>query len=226
MPADVGALRRVGLVALVVAGFLLVAGVAMAYWSSAGTGTASASTGTLNAPTAVTASGVGSVTVSWTGSTGTTAPQGYYVVRTRTSDGVTTPACGTSRTALTASSSTSCTDTGVPAGTFTYAGHAVVGGWTATSVSSASLTITSTGLLSFTTPAGRGHRRHGPDHAADGHDEELQRHRPERGRCRYPRADGPRQRDADLHERAPRRPRSQASRRSRAAASTGPAPTR
>ncbi len=106
---------------LVVAGFLLVAGAAMAYWSSAGTSAASASTGTLNAPTAVTASGVGSVTVSWTGSTGTTAPQGYYVVRTRTSDGVTTPACGTSRTALTASSSTSCTDTGVPAGTFTYA---------------------------------------------------------------------------------------------------------
>ena len=89
MPADVGARRRVGLMVLVVAGFLLVAGAAMAYWSSAGTSAASASTGTLNAPTAVTASGVGSVTVSWTGSTGTTAPQGYYVVRTRTSDGVT-----------------------------------------------------------------------------------------------------------------------------------------
>jgi trimeric autotransporter adhesin len=156
-PSGTGSRRLLGVVPVAsVSLLLLVASAAMAFWSSAGTGSASVRTGTVNAPTGVSVSFVsGSVAVTWTGSAGTT-PQGYYVVRTRTSDGVTAPACGTSRAALQASTSTGCTDSGVPAGTFTYVVSAVAGGWTSTSTASASLTIAATGSLAFTTQPSAG----------------------------------------------------------------------
>lgn len=75
----------------------LAAGPAAAYWSSAASGSGVAQAGTLTAPIAsATSSSAGSVTVSWTASTGTSAPVGYYVVRTDSSN-VPAAACGTSR---------------------------------------------------------------------------------------------------------------------------------
>ncbi len=77
MPADLGATRRLGAAVLVVAGLLLAAGTALAYWSSAGSGTAAASTGTLNAPTGVSATfASGSVTVATSTGTAWTAVPG------------------------------------------------------------------------------------------------------------------------------------------------------
>ena len=87
--------------------------------------------------------------MSWTASTGPLAPSGYYVVRTRTSDGSSSAACGTSPTSLTAAAT--CADTFVPAGTYTYAVTAVFGGWTARSGSSAAVFVTIANHLTFTT---------------------------------------------------------------------------
>jgi hypothetical protein len=96
---------------------------AWAYWTSSGDGVATASTGTLNPPPPPTLSytkGTAAVEVDWSpGSTlndGTTPAQGYYV--TRDNGSTTSPACGTSPTAL--ATTTSCTDEAVPDGTYTY----------------------------------------------------------------------------------------------------------
>jgi hypothetical protein len=120
-----------------------VTGVAWAYWTASGSGSASATTGTLNAPTAVTASstvGTGSVSVSWSAPTAGVTPSGYYV--TRTSGSGTAAACGTS--AASPTTSTSCTDTSVTDGTYTYQVVAVRGSWTAASSPSGSVTVITT----------------------------------------------------------------------------------
>lgn len=120
---------------------LATATAAFAYWSTRGTGTASASTGTLDAATAVNASSpaLATVNVSWTpptspGAGGTLA---YYVQRTT---GTTTAAaCGTSAgTTITASS---CTDSSVPGGRYTYRVMTVFTSWTAMSAASGSVTV-------------------------------------------------------------------------------------
>lgn len=129
----------------------LFAGAAGAYWSSTGNGSGSATTGTLAAPTnlQVPATSAGSVQVTWTASTGTPVPTGYYV--TRTAGTTTTAACGTSATSTT--TATSCTDTGVPGGTYTYTVTAVYKSWTAASSASSSVQVAS--KLAFTgQPAG------------------------------------------------------------------------
>ena len=120
---------------------LALTGVAYAYWSTRGAGTAAASTGTLNPASGVTATSpsLGSANVSWTaptspGSGGTLA---YYVQRTT---GTTTvAACGTSTTSTIAV--TSCTDTAVPSGTYTYSVVTVFNSWTARSTASNSVTV-------------------------------------------------------------------------------------
>lgn len=119
-------------------------GVAWAFWIAGGTGTGSATTGTLNPPTNVTASnspGSGTVSVGWTASassSGAAAPSGYYV--TRVSSGGSAPACETSPTALT--TNVSCSDTSVPDGSYTYVVTAVRSSWTAGSGPSNSITVT------------------------------------------------------------------------------------
>jgi hypothetical protein len=120
------------------------------FWSSSGVGQGSSTTGTLNPPTAVTGTpnATGTVAVSWTASTGTPVPTGYYV--TRTTGATTVAACGSSATALVAG--TSCSDTAVPAGSYTYQVVAVYRSWTATSTASAAVTVVIATKLAFTTP--------------------------------------------------------------------------
>ena len=81
--------------------------------------------------TASASAGSSTVSVSWTGSTlsnGTPA-QGYYVTRTNVSTSQTSAACGSSASSLI--TSTSCSDTSVPDGTYTYKVIAVYRSWTA-----------------------------------------------------------------------------------------------
>lgn len=127
---------------------LVTASPAGAYWRSSGAGNGSATTGTLAPPTGVTVpvNGSSGVPVSWTASTGSPTPTGYYV--TRTSGGTTVAACGSSASSLVAG--TSCTDAGVPVGTYTYVVTAAYRSWTAASTPSGSVTVASATKVVFT----------------------------------------------------------------------------
>jgi len=124
----------------VIALFIATVATAFAYWLNSGTGTGSATSNTLNAPTNVTGvqtPGTGTVAVSWTAPTGTVTPTGYYVVR---NNGVTdSAACGTTATSPTAS--TSCNDLLVPIGSYSYRVIAIYRTWTSTSLPSLSVTV-------------------------------------------------------------------------------------
>jgi trimeric autotransporter adhesin len=115
-------------------------GVAFAFWSTGGSGTGSGITGTLAAPTGVTvpATSAGTVAVTWTASGGSPTPTGYYVTRKTGSTLTTVIGCGTPSTPINA---TSCSDTGVPSGTYTYTVTAVFRSWTATSSPSAAVIV-------------------------------------------------------------------------------------
>lgn len=133
-------------------GALAIVGSAWAYFTSHGSGTGAAVTGTLNPPTSVNtgpASGA-TVPVQWTASsTGGSAatPQGYYV--TESNGSTTSPACGTDSSHL-ITNGTSCTDgngtiysstTGGPTnpplanGSYTYTVVAVYHSWSASGTS-------------------------------------------------------------------------------------------
>jgi hypothetical protein len=138
-----GVRSRLALVFVAAAGVMLAVSIGVfAYWTSSGTGTASAGIGTLAAPDHVTATnappGSGTVHVTWDG---VDAPlgtvDGYYVVRNDGSGA--TAACGTSRSVLT--SATSCSDENVPNGTYAYRVTVVYRSWTAESDESNSLTV-------------------------------------------------------------------------------------
>ena len=134
--------RRAVLAGLLAVVMSMGATAAWAYWLTSGVGSGSATTGSLAAPTNPTttyASGASSVSVSWTASAGSPTPSGYFVTRIRTSDNVTSAACGTSAGALT--TATSCTDLAVPNGTYRYSVTAVYRSWTATSVQSNAVTV-------------------------------------------------------------------------------------
>lgn len=117
-------LRRRGRLAVVLACTVALAGGALAwgYFKSSGLGTASASVGTLGAPTSVRGTPSGSnVAVSWAGVTDPgPGTFGYYVSRTPVPSGSSTDVCGSSPTSLLPAAQTSCTDAAVPNGTFTY----------------------------------------------------------------------------------------------------------
>jgi hypothetical protein len=132
------------LIAAAVVGATGLATAGWAYWSAGGSGSASASVGTLNPPAGVSATatlGSGTVPVSWTASSTTTpsgvTPTGYYVQRLAG----TTPvaACGSSASSLVAD--TSCDDLDVPDGTYTYIVTAAFRSWTAQSDASAEVTV-------------------------------------------------------------------------------------
>jgi hypothetical protein len=134
--------RRLAVLGVVVLG--LFAGVAFAFFSPTGAGSASASVGTLGAPSNVTATatpGSGTVPVSWTASptNGGVSPQGYYVVRRPAAGGGTVAACGTSPSLLT--TATSCNDVSMPDGTYIYTVVAKFRSFTATSANSNSVTV-------------------------------------------------------------------------------------
>ena len=133
--------RRILGVVLMLAALLGAASTSWAYWTSTGSGIASATTATLNPPTNVVASftpGLTSVAVTWTAPTAGLAPQGYYVTRTRQIDGVAAPACGSSTTSLVVSP---CSDPSVAAGTYRYTVTAVYRSWTSTSGNSNTVTV-------------------------------------------------------------------------------------
>lgn len=113
---------------------------AAAYWpSQPGSGVASATTGLLAPPTAVTvpATSGAAVAVGWTASAGSPTPDGYYV--TRHDGAVAVAACGSSPAALLPAGP--CTDTVAASGTYTYSITAVHRSWTATA-SSGSVAVT------------------------------------------------------------------------------------
>lgn len=105
------------------------AGVALAYFSTTGAGSAQTTVPTINGPSAVSAtqSGTG-IAVTWAAATVSSGPAvtGYRVSR---SDGATV--CGSPTLVTTLS----CTDAAVPAGSYTYTVTAVYHTWTGTGVS-------------------------------------------------------------------------------------------
>ncbi|XAS66629.1 hypothetical protein V3C33_14180 [Micrococcaceae bacterium Sec5.7] len=135
--------RWVSRSAMVVAAILTVAmfgaSTAAAYWKASGTASTTAATATLQPPTSVSVPSASStsVPVSWTASAGTLAPAGYYV--TRTTGASTVPACGSGPAALIAG--TSCTDSAVPLGSYTYAVTAIYRSWSARSAASGSVAV-------------------------------------------------------------------------------------
>jgi hypothetical protein len=129
-----------------------------AYWSAGGSGSASATVGTLNAPVIGTSTqqGLGTLRVNWTASTGDVVPTGYYIQRYAgtTLDGY---ACGSSATTL--KPAPSCDDQGLTeAGPYNYKVTAVFRSWTAQSAASNAVTV----LLDATAPEVSSINRAGP----------------------------------------------------------------
>ena len=149
-PVRRGLTTLVAVVALVA----LATGVAVAFWRSTGAGAGTASTASLHVPTSVTASstaGTGVVSVSWTTSVGSPAPTGYYVVRLDSGNNA-VAACGTS--ASSTITATTCSDTAVPVGTYTYEAVAADHNWTATSAASVAVTVAKANqAITFTSSA-------------------------------------------------------------------------
>ncbi|HTW14296.1 MAG TPA: hypothetical protein VMF51_04145 [Nocardioides sp.] len=106
-----------------------VGAVAWAGWSSDAQGAAAARTAQLPAADAPTASGVaGGADVAWTAvRVGEVPASGYRVLRRHEESGATVPATGACAGVVTA---TSCRDTAVEPGTWTFAVRAVLGPWT------------------------------------------------------------------------------------------------
>lgn len=148
-------LRWVTLIVLAF-GVLVVGGLALAYWTGSGAGSASGSVGTFAAPSSVTATvSAGSATVStaWvaTSGPGGAAIDGYYV--RRFSGSTPSPACGTSPSSLLSATVTTCDDTNVSSGTYTYSVTAVFRSWTATSAASAAVAVNPIASFTVTAPA-------------------------------------------------------------------------
>jgi hypothetical protein len=134
--------RRLFLVLGVIVVTVTVAGLAFAFWTTVGAGIGSATVGTLNPPTnvsAVATPGSGTVAVSWTASAQST---GYYVTQIKNSDSSTASACGTTPTQPTTGSS--CNDLGVLDGTYHYTVTALYASWTAISAPSGNVTVVNT----------------------------------------------------------------------------------
>ena len=119
---------------------------ALAYWSSTGSGSSAALTGTLSAPTGVIvpAEAAPNIAVSWTAGTGSVAPTGYFVTRI---NGTTEPACGSGPGSLILT--TDCTDSAVPDGTYTYVVTAVYATWTAPSSPSGTVAVENLVAVAF-----------------------------------------------------------------------------
>jgi hypothetical protein len=127
--------RRMAVLTVVILGVF--GGAASAYFTATGAGTASARVGTLDPPKNVAATatrGSASVPITWEAPTTGISPQGYYLLRS-TSGATSAPACETSPTAL--RTSTSCTDLGLPDGTYTFTVIAKYRSFSATATSNA-----------------------------------------------------------------------------------------
>ena len=146
-------MKRRSLVTLLIAvlGVIGLGVAAWAFFTAIGSGSGSASTGSVSAPTVTVPASVSGTTVpvSWTASTvsGGRSVDGYYVQRFAGS----TPsaACGSSPGSLLPATPTTCSDTGVSSGIYTYTVTAVYRTWTATSVASSQVTVSTSVLSSF-----------------------------------------------------------------------------
>ncbi|MGD0255193.1 MAG: hypothetical protein ABSB99_06540 [Acidimicrobiales bacterium] len=148
--------RKLLLIVASVIGTLGIGVAVWAYFTSTGSGTGAASIGSLSAPTGVTATASGTtVTVNWTGVTDPgSGTFGYYVTRTLSPSGSPINVCGSSPSALLLG--TTCSDTSVASGTYTYKVTAVYNSWTATTAASP-VTVSATPLTaSVTFPANSG----------------------------------------------------------------------
>jgi hypothetical protein len=122
---------------------------AWAFLTTSGSGLASARVGTLGAPTITsTASGAGTVALSWSS---VSPPTGSGAVRYYVSRNGGAPA-GSCPTASSPAVVTTCTDSGLHAGTYSYTVTAVWQSWTATS-GTASVRVTSGALSQFAVSA-------------------------------------------------------------------------
>ena len=123
----------------------MIASSANAYFSIVGSGNAAAATSSLAPPTIGSAPSTSgsAVTISWAASSGSIAPQGYFVTR-ESSQGIES-ACATSAAA--SIQATTCTDQGVAEGTYTYSVVAKYHSWTATSAPSSPVIVTATETL-------------------------------------------------------------------------------
>ena len=125
-------------------GGLVAGGLVWAFWTGSGAGSSTGAVNTLAPPTAVTATavpGTSTVSVSWVA---TSAPgggpiTGYFVQRLLGSSP--SPACGSSPSALLPTAATSCNDTSVSIGTYTYTVTAVFHSWTALSAPSSAVFV-------------------------------------------------------------------------------------
>lgn len=143
----VGTVSRRGSGATLLGGLLLVCmtAVAFAFWAATGSGTGTARAASLSAPTITELSlRDADVTVSFNAAVpdaGTLT--GYYV--SRFAGSTRADACGTtpgSPSTYLLSGDTTCVDSAVPAGTYTYVVTAVQRSWTASSAASAPLQVT------------------------------------------------------------------------------------
>jgi hypothetical protein len=117
---------------------------AWAFWTTQGSGSATAAVATLSTPgnvAASTSASTSTVSVSWSASTLSSGGpvQGYYVTRKNVVTSQTTAACGSSASALI--SGTSCSDTSVADGSYTYVVIALYHSWTAASAASNQVTV-------------------------------------------------------------------------------------
>lgn len=134
--------RRLVAVTAALAAGLPATFVALALWTAGGAGNATASVGTLNPATNVGGTPSSStVAVSWTPSNPSfgLSPQGYLVTRVSLADASQAAACGSDSSHLLAG--TSCSDTGVPTGSYQYVVTAVFATWTAVSSPSANISV-------------------------------------------------------------------------------------
>ena len=137
-----------GVLAIAVSVVIAAAGASWAYFATTGSSIASANVGALSAPAIASANaGAGTVALSWNA---VTPPAGgtvsYYVTR---NGGVPAGNCPTSTSPA---SVTSCTDSGLAAGTYHYTVTAVWQSWTATSATQ-NVTLSSGALAKFVVSA-------------------------------------------------------------------------
>lgn len=147
--------RTAPLVVVVALGLFALTPAAWSFFSSSGTGSASATVGTMSAPSNVSGSpSANSVSLTWTGplAPGGGPVDGYYVQRSGAAPG---GSCASSAASLLSASPTSCTDSGVASGTYTYTVVAVHRSWTA-SAASAPVSVAAVVVDHFdvTAPAG------------------------------------------------------------------------
>ena len=124
--------RLFTLTALIAA--LMTSANAQAYWTSSGSGSGSSHAGTLGAPAISDATpGAGTVTLSWSPVTSPdgSEPVSYYVTRDGGSPGGNCPTSANPPASY--STGTTCTDSGLAAGPYTYKVTAVWHSWTASS---------------------------------------------------------------------------------------------